>query len=98
MSQAEQVERFMETVRGAIRIPAGTDSRECHGRNCNEYIYDVPNPKQPGKTRPVFAGRYKGKSGEIVGIHPTRYEDGAGIDHHANCPDARSFDYSRRGA
>lgn len=92
----DDVKQFMEKVRGAILIPAGLEARQCHGRNCTEYIYDVPNEKKPGSTRPVFAGAYVGKSGTVRGIHPTRLFDGCGIDHHANCPDARSFNYSRK--
>jgi hypothetical protein len=89
------VAHFIATVRGAILVPAGLVARRCYGRNCHDWIYDVPNPSQPGKTRPVYVGPYRAKSGLIEGIHPTRLLDGCGIDHHANCPDAKSF-ISRR--
>jgi hypothetical protein len=80
---------FIRTVRGAIRIPAGSRGRLCmDSQDCGQFVYFVPPTKPGGKQRCVSVIKYKDNPG---GIPPTETEDGAGIDHHANCPSAARF-------
>jgi hypothetical protein len=87
-----EVAYFVVNVPGAIRIPAGTQPTRCRGGNCDAWIYFVPPKTEGGKRRVASIDSYYTASGqEVKGIPPTESEDGAGIDHHANCPDAKQF-------
>lgn len=100
-----RVDYFMANVRGAIRIPAGTKPRNCTGPRCGQIIYDVPKrgglrepehvnaTEKKVSTSPVSIAKYKDNP---IGIPPTDTEDGAGINHFADCPDAQRFHRSKR--
>jgi hypothetical protein len=81
---------FMRTVRGAVRIPAGTRARQCKGPRCIDMIYDVMKrePKHERDTTPVSLKQYKENP---PGVAPTETDDGAGINHFADCVDAPRF-------
>lgn len=91
-----EVAMFLARVTGAIRIPAGLKPKMCDGPHCDDMIYFVPATEKR-KATPVSVGIYHGKFGATFkGIAPTEKEDGAGISHHANCPDAEIFHKSKR--
>jgi hypothetical protein len=77
--QEARVERYLATVKGALRIPFGTLTRIC--RRCPAAVWFV------GKV-PVSLEPYKDGP---RGIEPTAMEDGAGIAHYATCPNAADF-------
>jgi hypothetical protein len=77
--QEVRVERYIATVKGALRIPFGTLTRIC--RRCPAAVWFV------GKV-PVSLEPYKDGP---RGIEPTAMEDGAGIAHYATCPNAADF-------
>lgn len=76
------VSQYLATIKGSIRIPAGSPMRFCH--RCPAAIWFV------GKV-PVSVGAYKDGP---PGIPPEPDHDGAGIAHFADCPKAAAF---RRG-
>lgn len=89
-------DEYLAKVFGAVRIPPGTEPRQCTGENCGMMIYDVGN-------KVVSIGTYHFKRanplGEsVTGIAPTATEHGAGLDHHADCPDRSSFTERKKKA
>ncbi len=88
-----EVAEYLAKVKHAIRIPKGTGFMACRGGECvNRQVYWVPPDSEGGKTRPVSLEPYGTAQ---VGIPPTETEDGAGISHFADCPDADH--YKRKG-
>ncbi len=88
-----EVAEYLAQVKNAIRIPKGTAGFPCRGATCvNRSIYMVPPDSVGGKPRPVSLEPY---GTALAGIPPTETEDGAGISHFADCPDADH--YKRKG-
>lgn len=77
--QEQYVQLFMHQIKGAVRIPAGTEPVAC--RKCPELLYFVGR-------QPVSVKKYKEQP---EGIAPTETDDGCGISHWANCPKANEF-------
>lgn len=77
--QHDAPESYLNSVKGSIRIPAGSPERIC--QKCPALIFWV------GK-QPVSIDSYKGGPG---GFAPTALSDGAGISHYATCPRAGDF-------
>lgn len=77
-----EVALFLHKVKNSIRIPAGTKPTACRGDSCtNARVYFVDN-------KPVSVEPY---GANPPAVEPTATEDGAGISHFADCPDAVSF-------
>lgn len=81
------VQEFARVVKHSILIPRGTKPSQCRGSRCdNREVYFVGN-------RIVSIRAYLNNP---PGVAPTDDQDGIGIDHHADCPDAMAFRGKRR--
>lgn len=69
-------------------ILAGTRTTPCRG--CQEPIYWVKNPKNPQGWIPVSI-----ESSDPAVKAPAGLEDGVGISHHSNCPEAARYRKAR---
>lgn len=93
-----EVALFLHKVPGAIRIPAGTIPRKCKGSRCEDQIYafvQLVKEKETWRAASVAPYYPVGKTEPIEGVPPTATEDGAGVDHHANCIDVEHFKRKR---
>ncbi len=83
-----EVAEYLAKVKHSVRIPKGTSPVPCRGGTCgNREIYMVRGATRADADKPVSIAWY----GAHTGIAPTSTEDGAGISHFADCPDADHF-------